>query len=196
MNRCPPGVDSSFFPTPVLPGQRRQRHDPSRSFPVDLRCQHGSTRFTQVGLPLPGPPMFTRVVFDMSKPTGKTPGSSRSIRHHPGPSRWHYGSTPGTPRFTPVHGPGEPGSAGSPVELMQANSGIMLRRKRHLLARCILRTEGQTDRQTEQIKVCCRRRVAAGLTISTLRASATDQIMSSSQLQSVRLRASKIMLAA
>ena len=62
--------------------------------------QHGSTRFNTVHpgrAPLPGPPRFTTVVFDMSKTTGKTPGSSRSIRHHPGPSRWHYGSTTGSP---------------------------------------------------------------------------------------------------
>ena len=103
---------SSFFSIPVLPGQRRQRHDPSRSFPVDLRCQHGSTRFTQVGLPFPVLQGSPRWFFYMSKTTGKTPGSSRSSRHHPGPSRWHYGSTPGTPRFTP-----EPGSTGSPVGL-------------------------------------------------------------------------------
>ena len=50
----------------------------------------------------------------MSKTTGKTPGSSRSIRHHPGPSRWHYGSTPGTPRFTPVHVPGWTGEYREP----------------------------------------------------------------------------------
>ena len=102
MNRCPPGVDSSVFSIPVLPGQRRQRHDPSRSFPVDLRCQHGVNTVHPGRAPLPGPPRFTTVVLDISKTTGKTPGSSRSIRHHPGPSRWHYGSTPGTPRFTPV----------------------------------------------------------------------------------------------
>ena len=90
----------------------------------------------------------------------------------------------------------------------EANSDILLRRMRHLLASLVLRTERQRDRgtdgqrgrgtgtargkegQTEQIKVYGMRRVAAGLTISTLRASATEQIMSSSQLQSVRLRAS------
>ena len=67
-------------------------HGPSRwTYGVNT-VQHDSPR----SAPLPGPPRFTTVVFDMSKPTGKTPGSSRSIRHHPGPSRWHYGSTPGT----------------------------------------------------------------------------------------------------
>ena len=48
------------------------------------------------------------------------------------------------------------------------------------------RTDGQTDRrtdgQTRQIKVCCRRPVAAGLTISTLRTSVTEKIMFSNQL--------------
>ena len=120
MNRCPPGVDSSFFPIPVLPGQRRQRHDPSRTFPVDLRCQHGSTRFNTVHpgrAPLPGPPRFTTVVFDMSKTTGKTPGSSRSIRHHPGPSRWTTVQPPVLPGSPRSMDRGEPGSTGSPVGL-------------------------------------------------------------------------------
>ena len=88
-----------------------------RSFTV-LPCGPTvSIRFNTVHpgrAPLPGPPRFTTVVFDMSKTTGKTPGSSRSIRHHPGPSRWHYGSTPGTPRFTPVHGPGWTGEYREP----------------------------------------------------------------------------------
>ena len=97
-----------------------------RSFTVLPGRPTVSTRFNTVHpgrAPLPGPPRFTTVVFevfDMSKTTGKTPGSSRSIRHHPGPSRWHYGSTPGTPRFTPVlpgsprsMDRGEPGSTGA-----------------------------------------------------------------------------------
>ena len=81
-----------------------------------------STRFNTVHpgrAPLPGPPRFTTVVFDMSKTTGKTPGSSRSIRHHPGPSRWTtvqppVGLLPGSPRSMDR---GEPGSTGSPVGL-------------------------------------------------------------------------------
>ena len=117
-------------------GDREDRGEPfvhrasiARCFPS--RCSqvnagsatilHGPSRWTY-GVntvhpgraPLPGPPRFTTVVFDMSKTTGKNPGSSRSIRHHPGPSRWHYGSTPGTPRFMDR---GEPGSTGSPVGL-------------------------------------------------------------------------------
>ena len=100
------------------PGAPRSTPAAPRSFTVLPGGPTVSTRFNTVHpgrAPLPGPPRFTTVVFDMSKTTGKTPGSSRSIRHHPGPSRWHYGSTPGTPRFTPVHGPG---STGSPVGLM------------------------------------------------------------------------------
>ena len=79
-----------------------------------------STRFNTVHpgrAPIPGPPRFTTVVFDMSKTTGKTPGSSRSIRHHPGPSRWHYGSTPVLPGSPRSMDRGEPGSTGSPVGL-------------------------------------------------------------------------------
>ena len=102
----------------MLPGQRRQRHDPSRSFPVDLRCQHGSTRFTQVGLPFPvlqGSPRW----FLTCQTTGKTPGSSRSmtIRHHPGPSRWHSVQPPVLPGSPRSMDRGEPGSTGSPVGL-------------------------------------------------------------------------------
>ena len=48
----------------------------------------------------------------------------------------------------------------------------------------------QTNLVHSSIKVCCRRRLAAWLTISNLKASATKQIISSSQIQSVRLRAS------
>ena len=158
MNRCPPGVDSSVFSHPVLPGQRRQRHDPLRSFPVDLRCQHGSTRFTQVGLPFPVLQGSPRWFLTCQKPPERPPvqpGPSGIIPVHHGGTTVQLPVLPGSPRSMDR---GEPGSAGSPVELMQANYGIMLRRKRHLLARCILRTEGQTDRQTEQIKVCCRRR--------------------------------------
>ena len=109
------------------PGAHRSTPAAPRSFTVLPGEPTVSTRFSTVHpgrAPIPGPPRFTTVVFDISKTTGKTPGSSRSIRHHPGPSRWHYGSTPGTPRFTPVHpgsprsmDRGEPGSTGSPVGL-------------------------------------------------------------------------------
>ena len=118
MNRCPPGVDSSFFSIQVLPGQRRQRHDPSRSFPVDLRCQHGSTRFTQVGLPFPVLQGSPRWFLTCQKPPERPPV-------HPGPSGIipvHHGGTtvqppvlPGSPRSMDR---GEPGSTGSPVGLM------------------------------------------------------------------------------
>ena len=67
--------------------------------------------------PLPGPPRFTTVVFDMSKTTGKTPGSSRSIRHHPGPSRWTTVQPPVLPGSPRSMDRGEPGSTGSPVGL-------------------------------------------------------------------------------
>ena len=117
MNRCPPGVDSSFFYHPVIPGQRRQRHDPSRSFPVDLRCQHGSTRFTQVGLPFPVLQGSPRWFLTCQKPPERPPV-------HPGPSGIipvHHGGTtvqppvlPGSPRSMDR---GEPGSTGSPVGL-------------------------------------------------------------------------------
>ena len=117
MNRCPPGVDSSFFPIPVLPCQRRQRQDPSRSFPVDLRCQHGSTRFTQVGLPFPVLQGAPRLFLTCQKPPERPPV-------HPGPSGIipvHHGGTtvqppvlPGSPRSMDR---GEPGSTGSPVGL-------------------------------------------------------------------------------
>ena len=69
--------------------------------------------------PLPGPPGFTTVVFDMSKTTGKTPGSSRSIRHHPGPSRWTTVQPPVLPGSPRSMDRGEPGSTGSPVGLGQ-----------------------------------------------------------------------------
>ena len=87
-----------FFPSrcsQVNAGSATILHGPSRwTYGVNT-VQHGSPRS--------GSPSRSSKVhhggFDMSKTTGKTPGSSRSIRHHPGPSRWHYGSTPGTPRF-------------------------------------------------------------------------------------------------
>ena len=85
----------------MLPGQRRQRHDPSRSFPVDLRCQHGSTRFTQVGLPFPVLQGSPRWFLTCQKPPERPPV-------HPGPSGIipvHHGGTtvqppvlPGSPR--------------------------------------------------------------------------------------------------
>ena len=119
-----PGMKLVFF----HPGAPRSTPAAPRSFTVLPGGPTVSTRFNTVHpgrAPLPGPPRFTTVVFDMSKTTGKTPGSSRSIRHHPGPSRWHYGSTPGTPRYSPVlpgsprsMDRGEPGSTGSPVGLM------------------------------------------------------------------------------
>ena len=99
MNRCPPGVDSSFFSIPVLPGQRRQGHDPSRSFPVDLRCQHGSTRFTQVGLPFPVLQGSPRLFLTCQKPPERPPV-------HPGPSGIipvHHGGLRFNPRYSPVH---------------------------------------------------------------------------------------------
>ena len=79
-----------------------------------------STRFNTVHpgrAPLPGRPRFTTVVFDMSKTTGKTPGSSRSIRHHPGPSRWTTVQPPVLPGSPRSMDRGEPGSTGSPVGL-------------------------------------------------------------------------------
>ena len=99
MNRCPPGVDSSFVSIPVLPGQRRQRHDPSQSFPVDLRCQHGSTRFTQVGLPFPVLQGSPRWFLTCQKPPERPPV-------HPGPSGIipvHHGGLRVNPRYSPVH---------------------------------------------------------------------------------------------
>ena len=99
MNRCPPGVDSSFFSIPVLPGQRRQRHDPSRSFPMDLRCQHGSTRFTQVGLPFPVLQGSPRLFLTCQKPPERPPV-------HPGPLGIipvHHGGLRFNPRYSPVH---------------------------------------------------------------------------------------------
>ena len=101
----------------MLPGQRRQRHDPSRSLPVDLRCQHGSTRFTQVGLPSPVLQGSPRWFLTCQKPPERPPV-------HPGPSGIipvHHGGTtvqlpvlPGSPRSMDR---GEPGSTGSPVGL-------------------------------------------------------------------------------
>ena len=78
------------FSIPVLPGQRRQRHDPSRSFPVDLRCQHGSTRFTQFGLPFPVLQGSPRWFLTCQKPPERPPV-------HPGPSGIipvHHGEFP------------------------------------------------------------------------------------------------------
>ena len=86
-----------------------------------------STRFNTVHpgrAPLPGPPRFTTVVFDMSKTTGKTPGSSRSIRHHPGPSRWNTVQPPVLPGSPRSMDRGEPGSTGSPVGLGHYQSTI------------------------------------------------------------------------
>ena len=81
---------------------------------------HGPSRWTYgvntvhpVQAPLPGPPRFTTVVFDMSKTTGKTPGSSRSIMHRPGPSRWHTVQLPVLPGSPLSMDRGEPGSTGS-----------------------------------------------------------------------------------
>ena len=88
-----------FFSIPVLPGQRRQRHDPSRSFPVDLRCQHGSTRFTQVGLPFPVLQGSPRLFLTCQKPPERPPV-------HPGPSGIipvHHGGLRFNPRYSPVH---------------------------------------------------------------------------------------------
>ena len=106
----------------MLPGQRRQRHDPSRSFPVDLRCQHGSTRFTQVGLPFPVLQCSPRWYLTCQKPLERPPV-------HPGPSGIipvHHGGTtvqppvlPGSPRSMDR---GEPGSTGSPVGLGHINT--------------------------------------------------------------------------
>ena len=94
----------------MLPGQRRQRHDPSRSFPVDLRCQHGSTRFTQVGLPFPVLQGSPRWFLTCQKPPERPPV-------HPGPSGIipvHHGGTtvqppvlPGSPRSMDRDVPGE-----------------------------------------------------------------------------------------
>ena len=87
------------FSIPVLPGQRRQRHDPSRSFPVDLRCQHGSTRFTQVGLPFPVLQGSPRFFLTCQKPPERPPV-------HPGPSGIipvHHGALRFNSRYSPVH---------------------------------------------------------------------------------------------
>ena len=115
MNRCPPSVDSSFFSIPVLPDQRRQRHDPSRSFPVDLRCQHGSTRFTQVGLPFPVLQGSPRWFLTCQKPPERPPV-------HPGPS----GNLPSG--IIPVHHGGTtvqpPVLPGSPRSMDRVNRGV------------------------------------------------------------------------
>ena len=84
-----------------------------------------STRFNTVHpgrAPLPGPPRFTTVLFDMSKTTGKTPGSSRSIRHHPGTSRCTTVQPPVLPDSPRSMDRGEPGSTGSPVGLGHKSS--------------------------------------------------------------------------
>ena len=103
------------FSIPVLPGQRRQRHDPSRSFPVDL---HGSTRFTQVGLPFPVLQGSPRWFLTCQKPPERPPV-------HPGPPGIipvHHGGTTVQPPVLPGSSRsmdrGEPGSTGSPVGLM------------------------------------------------------------------------------
>ena len=88
-----------FFSIPVLPGQRPQRHDPSRSFPVDIRCQHGSTRFTQVGLLFPVLQGSPRWFLTCQKPPERPPV-------HPGPSGIipvHHGGLRFNPRYSPVH---------------------------------------------------------------------------------------------
>ena len=115
-----------MFSIPVLPSQRRQCHDPSRSFPVDLRCQHGSTRFTQVGLPFPVLQGSPRWFLTCQKPPERPPV-------HPGPSGIipvHHGGTtvqppvlPGSPRSMDR---GEPGSTGSPVGLMHKTASIII----------------------------------------------------------------------
>ena len=117
MNSCPPGVDSSFFSIPVLPGQHRQRHDPSRSFPVDLRCQHGVNTVHPGRAPLPGPPRFTTVVFDMS-PVHPSPSGIIPVHH--GGTTVQPPVLPGSPRSMDR---GEPGSTGSPVGIRNQESG-------------------------------------------------------------------------
>ena len=98
------------------PGAPRSTPAAPRSFTVLPGGPTVSTRFNTVHpgrAPLLGPPRFTTVVFDMSKTTGKTPGSSRSIRHHPGPSRWHTVQPPvlpGSPRSMDRGEPGVPGA--------------------------------------------------------------------------------------
>ena len=101
----------------MLPGQRRQRHDPSRSFPVDLRCQHGSTRFTQVGLPFPVLQGSPRWFLTCQKPPERPPvhsGPSGIIPVHHGGTTVQPPVLPGSPRSMDR---GEPGSTGSPVGL-------------------------------------------------------------------------------
>ena len=105
--------------TPVLPCQRRQRHDPSRSFPVDLRCQHGSTRFTHVWLPFPVLQGSPRWFLTCQKPPERPlvhPGPSGIIPVHHGGTTVQPPVLPGSPRSMDR---GEPGSTGSPVGLMQ-----------------------------------------------------------------------------
>ena len=102
------------------PGAPRSTPAAPRSFTVLPGGPTASTRFNTVHpgrAPLPGPPRFTTVVFDMSKTTGKTPGASRSIRHHPGPSRWTTVQPPVLPGSPRSMDRGEPGSTGSPVGL-------------------------------------------------------------------------------
>ena len=112
-----------FFPSrcsQVNAGSATILHGPSRWIYGVNRLDTVSTRFDTVHpgrAPLPGPPRFTKVVFDMSKTTGKTPGSSRSIRHHPGPSRWTTVQPPVLPGSPRSMDRGEPGSTGSPVGL-------------------------------------------------------------------------------
>ena len=99
MNRLSTGRRKLVFSIPVLPGQRRQRHDPSRSFPVDPRCQHGSTRFTQVGLPFPvlqGSPRWFLTCQNHRK-------DRRFIQVHQASSRSITVALRFNPRYSPVH---------------------------------------------------------------------------------------------
>ena len=110
VNRLSTGRRQLVFPIPVLPGQCRQRHDPSRSFPVDLRCQHGSTRFTQVGLPFPVVQGSPRWFLTCQKPPERPPV-------HPGPSGIipvHHGGTTVQPPVLP----------GSPRSMDRVNRGV------------------------------------------------------------------------
>ena len=84
---------------------------------MGIRCQHGSTRFTQVGLPFPVLQGSPRWFLTCQKPPERPPV-------HPGPLGIipvHHGGTtvqppvlPGSPRSMDR---GEPGSTGSPVGL-------------------------------------------------------------------------------
>ena len=117
MNRLPTGVDSSCFPSrcsQVKAGSATILLGPSRwTYGVNT-VQHGSPRS--------GSPSRSSKVHHGGFRHVKNHRKDHRfiqvhhcIRHHPGPSRWHYGSTPGTPRFTRSMDRGEPGSTGSPV---------------------------------------------------------------------------------